>query len=116
MIETLGQMQDILDRFNLFKPEVINNTKIKKLMDIKRNFETTVAEMTEKEEEFVEQSKAKKPKIKVKGVVFSGVTIMFFNCATTVREKIDNAVFYLDEKYAEVAWVSLKDAKNIELD
>ncbi len=116
MTEALGHMQDILGRFNLFKPEVINNIKIKKLMDLKRSFESIIAEMSEKEEELVEQSRAKKPKIKVKGIVFSGVTVMFFNCASTVREKIDNAVFYLDEKYAEVAWVSLKDAKNFELD
>ncbi|MDR0454017.1 MAG: FapA family protein [Deferribacteraceae bacterium] len=114
MTETMDKMQDILGRFNLFKPEVLNNIKIKKLIDMKNNFESIISEMEDKEEELIEQSKAKNPKIKIKGIVFGGVTVMIFNCATTVREKISNAVFYLDEKYAEVAWVSLKDAKNIE--
>jgi uncharacterized protein (DUF342 family) len=115
LMEMLGQIQDMLGKFNLSRPDVINNTKIKNLQDLKRNFDTVIAEMGEYEEDYLSQSKAERPKIKVKGMVHSGVTVMFFNCSSTVREPIENAVFYLDEKYAEVAWVSLKDAKSIEM-
>jgi uncharacterized protein (DUF342 family) len=111
----LGQMQDVLGKFNLSKPEVINNPKIKKLQDLRRNFESVIGEMGDHEDELVSQSKADKPKIKVRGTVNSGITVMFFNCSSTVREPIENAVFYLDEKYAEVAWVSLKDVKHFDI-
>jgi uncharacterized protein (DUF342 family) len=114
LMEKLGQIQDMLGKFNLSRADVINNPKIKNLQDLKRNFESVIAEMGEYEEDYLTQSRADKPKIKIKGVVHSGVTVMFFNCSSTVREPIENAVFFLDEKYAEVAWVSLKDIKTIE--
>ncbi len=115
LVDMLGQMNDTLGKFNLSRPDVINNPKIKSLQDIKRNFEKTISDMGEQEDELVTQSRADKPKIKVKGMVNSGITVMFFNSSSTVRENIENVVFYLDEKYGEVAWVSLKDVKHFEM-
>lgn len=116
LTEMLKQIGDLLGKFNHSRPEVANNPKIKRLQDVRRNIEAMIGEMGDKEEELMENSRALKPKIKIRGTVYEGVTVAFFNCASTVREKIENAVFYLDDKYAEVAWVSLKEAKNFDLE
>ncbi|MDR2869507.1 MAG: hypothetical protein LBV04_03570, partial [Deferribacteraceae bacterium] len=68
----------------------------------------------EKEDELLDEARAEKPRIKVKGAVYEGITVSFFNSSSTIRERAENIVFYLDVKYKEVAWVSLKDANTID--
>ncbi|MDR2868852.1 MAG: FapA family protein, partial [Deferribacteraceae bacterium] len=50
LLETVTQINDLLKRFNLVRPEVANNPKIVKLQDMRRACEAVVAEMGEKED------------------------------------------------------------------
>jgi uncharacterized protein (DUF342 family) len=114
LIETLDQVNAALKKVDLQLPAVAENKAVKKLLEIRENLQTIIKDMHNKEDELMDGSKAKQPKIKVKGRTYEGVTIMIFNCGSTVRQFMENSVFYLNEKYAEVAWVSMKDVKEIE--
>ncbi|MDR2884322.1 MAG: FapA family protein [Deferribacteraceae bacterium] len=114
MVDTHEKINLALSRANMGIPEVRDSESVKNILEIKRNFETTIASMQEREALLEAESRAKRPKVKVRGRIYEGVTVMFFNAASTIREKMENAVFYLDEKYGEVAWISLKDKKEAE--
>jgi uncharacterized protein (DUF342 family) len=116
LAEKINEINELLKRFNLVRPDVANNPRILKLQDMRRVCEATIAKMTEKEEELTDSAKAKKPKVKIRGAAYEGITVNFFGSSSTLREKAENVVFYLDEKYGEVAFVSLKDVNKIETD
>ena len=50
----------------------------------------------------------------VKNKVYEGVTVMFYNVGAVVKEPMENMVFYYDDKYGEVAWISLKNANALD--
>jgi uncharacterized protein (DUF342 family) len=114
--ETLEKVNLALSRANMGIPEVRNSPAVKRAQEVKKSLEATIESMNEREAALELESRAKRPKVKVRGRIYEGVTVMFFNAASTIREKMENAVFYLDEKYGEVAWVSLKDAQSIEIE
>ena len=114
--ETLEQIAAALSKFDISREKVRNHPKIEKMFEVKKSLEVLSNDLNDREEWLIRENKAKNPKIKVREKVFEGVTVMFFNVASVVREQMSNVVFYLDEKYSEVAWVSLKDINTIEAD
>ncbi len=114
--ETLEQIDKALSQFDLSRDKIRSHPKVQKMLEVKGSLESLVQDLGEREDGLIKDNKAKNPKIKVKEKVFEGVTVMFFNVASVIREPMNNVVFYLDEKYSEVAWVSLKDINSIETD
>lgn len=114
--ETLEQIDVALSRFDLTREKIRSHPKIEKMFEVKSSLQTLTSDLSDREDWLIRDNRAKNPKVKVKENIFEGVTVMFFNVASVVREQMSNVVFYLDEKYGEVAWVSLKDIHSIETD
>lgn len=114
--ETLDQIDKALSQFDLSRDKIRSHPKVQKSLEVKASLDNLLRDLGAREDGLIKDNRAKNPKIKVKDKVFEGVTIMFFNVASVIREPMSNVVFYLDEKYSEVAWVSLKDINSIETD
>lgn len=116
LTDNLNKMRDLLSMFDLNNPKVAGSYKISKIVKLTERFEDLISQVTQKENELSVGSKADDPKVKVNKLVFEGVSLIFFNLTVTVKEMQENMVYYLNRKYNEIAWISLKDAQNIELE
>lgn len=112
--ETIERVDTALSRFNLKRPKVANHPKIIKMLEVKSSLSDLLQELDKREAKLIEENKAKSPRMKVKNKVFEGVTVMFYNVGAVVKEPMENMVFYYDEKYGEVAWISLKNANALD--
>lgn len=112
--ETIERVETALSRFNLDRPKIANHPKILKMQEVKESLGELIQELDEREAKLIKENKAKNPRMKVKNKVFEGVTVMFYNVGAVVKEPMENMVFYYDEKYGEVAWISLKNANALD--
>ena len=112
--ETIDRVDTALSRFNLTRPKIANHPKIIKMQEVKSSLGDLIVELDTREAKLIKENKAKNPRMKVKNKVFEGVTVMFYNVGAVVKESMDNMVFYYDEKYGEVAWISLKNANALD--
>lgn len=112
--ETIDRVDTALSRFNLKRPKIANHPKIIKMQEVKSSLGDLIVELDTREAKLIKENKAKNPRMKVKNKVFEGVTVMFYNVGAVVKESMDNMVFYYDEKYGEVAWISLKNANALD--
>ena len=112
--ETIERVDTALSRFNLKRPKIANHPKIIKMQEVKASLNDLIKELDTREAKLIKENKAKNPRMKVKNKVFEGVTVMFYNVGAVVKEPMDNMVFYYDEKYGEVAWISLKNANALD--
>ncbi len=112
--ETIERVDTALSRFNLKRPKVANHPKIVKMLEVKTSLSDLIDELDKRAAKLIEENKAKSPRMKVKNKVFEGVTVMFYNVGAVVKEPMENMVFYYDEKYGEVAWISLKNANALD--
>lgn len=113
--DTLLQVDVALGRFDLGQEKIKNHPKIKKMIEVKKNLDSLMQDLDSREQKLNTENKARSPRIKVKGRVFEGLTVSFFGVSTTIKEQLDSIVFYYDEKFCEVSWVSLKNINSIEL-
>ena len=111
---TIERVDTALSRFNLDRPKVANHPKIIKMLEVKSSLSDLLNELDKREAKLIEENKAKSPRMKVKNKVFEGVTVMFYNVGAVVKEPMENMVFYYDDKYGEVAWISLKNANALD--
>ncbi len=88
--------------------------EIVKMLEVKTSLSDLIDELDKRAAKLIEENKAKSPRMKVKNKVFEGVTVMFYNVGAVVKEPMENMVFYYDEKYGEVAWISLKNANALD--
>ncbi len=107
-------LEGTLSGFDLTRPKILAHPKIEKLLAAQNEIIEVLEIMRTKREELVDEMRARQPKIKVKNKMFDGITIKFFNVSIVMKEELDNVVFYYDDKYQEVAWVSMKNAASIE--
>lgn len=112
--ETIDRVDKALSRFNLDRPKVANHPKIIKMLEVKTSLNDLIDELDKREARLIQENKAKSPRMKVKNRVYEGVTVMFYNVGAVVKEPMENMIFYYDEKYGEVAWVSLKNANALD--
>ncbi len=112
--ETIERVDTALSRFNLNRPKIANHPKIIKMLEVKSSLGELITELDKREAKLIEENKAKSPRMKVKNKVFEGVTVMFYNVGAVVKEPMENMVFYYDDKYGEVAWISLKNANALD--
>lgn len=107
--ETIERVDTALSRFNLKRPKIANHPKIIKMQEVKSSLNDLLMDLDNREAKLIEENKAKNPRMKVKNKVFEGITVMFYNVGAVVKEPMENMVFYYDEKYSEVAWISLQN-------
>ena len=112
--ETIERVDTALSRFNLKRPKIANHPKIIKMQEVKSSLSDLIVELDTREAKLIKENKAKNPRMKVKNKDFEGLTFMFYNVGAVVKESMDNMVFYYDEKYGEVAWISLKNANALD--
>ena len=107
--ETIERVDKALSRFNLTRPKVLEHPKIQKMLEVKNSLNDLLLALDKREEELIIENKAEKPKIKVKNMVYDGIVLLFYNVSYVVKEKMENMVFYYDEKFDEVSCVSLSN-------
>lgn len=111
---TLDRIELALSKFDLTRQKIAKHPKIVKMVEVQSSLRDVLNELDKREEKLIIENKAKSPRMKVKNKVYEGVTVMFYNVGATVKEPMENMIFYYDEKYGEVAWVSLKDVNGLE--
>lgn len=111
---TLERIDLALSKFDLTRQKIAKHPKIVKMAEVQSSLRDLLNDLDKREEKLILENKAKNPRMKVKNRVYEGVTVMFYNVGATVKEPMENMVFYYDEKYSEVAWVSLKDVNGLE--
>ncbi len=112
--ETIERIETALSRFNLSRPKIAGHPKILKMQEVRKSLEDLILELDAREAKLIEENKAKNPRLKVKNKVYEGITVMFYNVGVVVKEPMENMVFYYDEKYGEVAWISLKNVNALD--
>lgn len=113
--DTLLHVDVALGRFDLGQTKIATHPKIQKMMEVKKNLESLINDLEKKEEKLLMENKAKSPRVKAKGRVFEGLSVTFYDVTTVVKEELESVVFYFDDKFSEVAWISLKNINSIEL-
>lgn len=113
--DTLLHVDVALGRFDLGQPKIKSHPKILKMLEVKDNLNLLMKDLADREDKLTSENKARNPRVKVKGRVFEGLSLTFFDTTLVVKQELENVVFYYEEKFDEIAWVSLKNIGSIEL-
>ena len=114
IIEAINKVSEALSGIDLKSKAVLSNPKVIKLLEYKKDLlnkkNLSITEITE----IKRKMRHPKPKIKVKNTVFEGVTIQIYDKKLKVKEQLENVLFFLEPKYEDIGWISLKEVNDID--
>lgn len=112
--QAIEKASEALSKVDLKSRAVISNPKIIKLLEYKKELLNKKEEVLREIENLKRQLRFKKPKIRVKDTVFEGVIIQMYEKKLKIRERMESVLFFLEPKYEDIGWISLKEVDNFE--
>lgn len=112
--EAINKVSEALSGLDLKSKAVLSNPKVIKLLQYKKSLLEKKNDLVNKIIELKKKTRHPKPKIKVKNTVFEGVTIQIYDKKVKIRERMENMLFFLEPKYEDIGWISLKEVSDIE--
>lgn len=76
---------------------------------MRKQIDAKIQGVEEKMQKLIKEAHHPKPKLKVTGTLFGGVDIQIYREKVSVRENKKNVVYYFDDKYQQIKFVSLED-------
>lgn len=107
--ENKSKIDEFLGSVNLKKKEVLANPKVRQLIMMRKQIDAKLADVKEKMQQLIKEAHHPRPKLKVIGTLFSGLDVQIYREKYTVRENVKNVVFYFEDKYQQIKFVSLED-------
>lgn len=107
--ENKAKIDEFLGSVNLKKKEVLANPKVRQLITMRKQIDAKIQGVEEKMQKLIKEAHHPKPKLKVTGTLFGGVDIQIYREKVSVRENKKNVVYYFDDKYQQIKFVSLED-------
>lgn len=112
-ISNINKIDEVLKNINLKDEKVKNNENVKKMLLMRKKLGQKIETIKNEINEYKNKIFNKKAKIRVKGVVYSGVDIKICEAYTKVNESMREVLFFLEPKYNQVGWVSLEGLDEI---
>ncbi|PLX68137.1 MAG: hypothetical protein C0603_08485 [Denitrovibrio sp.] len=107
--ESKGKIDEFLGSVNLKSKEVLANPKVRQLITMRKQIDKKVADVDEKMKKLIKEAHHPKPKLKVTGELFGGLDVQIYREKVTVRENQKNVVYFFEDKYQQIKFVSLED-------
>lgn len=105
---------EVLSQVNLKSKEALANPKVLKLLEYQKELLIRRDTLFQEIEDLKKRLKYPKPRIRVKGTVFEGVVIQIYGKKIRVKERLESVVFFIEPKYEDIGWISLKEVGGLE--
>ena len=105
--KSMNEMKAVLSKLDLTDPNIINNPKVKKILDAIKVLKTRLPAIQEKYNEHKKKSVNIDAIITINGVIHPGVTIKFIDSFMTVPTEMSKVKFYYDKLSSEIKFVNL---------
>jgi len=105
---------EVLSQVNLKSKAAITNPKVVKLLEYQKELLQRRDALFQEIDGLKRRLRYYKPRIRVKGTVYGGVTIQMYGKKLKVKEKMESIVFFLEPKYEDIGYVSLKEVGDLE--
>lgn len=107
--ENKAKIDEFLGSVNLKKKEVLANPKVRQLITMRKQIDAKITDVQEKMQKLIKEAHHPRPKLKVMGTLFGGLDVQIYREKVTVRENVKNVVYFFDDKYQQIKFVSLED-------
>lgn len=104
---SLNQMKDVLSKINLSDPAVVNNPKIKKILEAMAILKKRFPLLTDRYNDYKRLSYDKSATITVEGNIVAGVKIRISDSQLILTSDMSNVKFYYDKESKEISFMSL---------
>jgi len=107
--ENKAKIDEFLGSVNLKSKEVLANPKVRQLITMRKQIDAKLADVDKQMKDLIKEAHFPRPKLKVKGTVFGGLDVQIYREKVTVRENQQNVVYYFEDKYQQIKFVTLED-------
>lgn len=107
--ENKAKIDEFLGSVNLKKKEVLANPKVRQLITMRKQIDAKIADVEAKMKQLVKEAHHPRPKLKVIGELYAGLDVQIYREKVTARENLKNVVYYFEDKYQQIKFVSLED-------
>jgi uncharacterized protein (DUF342 family) len=107
--ENKAKIDEFLGSVNLKSKEVLANLKVRQLITMRKQIDAKIEAVEASMKALIKEAHHPKPKLKVAGTLFGGLDVQIYREKLTVRENQKNVVFYFDDKYQQIKFISLED-------
>jgi len=104
-----AKIDEFLGSVNLKSKEVLANPKVRQLITMRKQIDSKIADVEAKMKKLIKEAHHPRPKLKVTGELFGGLDVQIYREKLTVRENQKNVVYYFDDKFQQIKFVSLED-------
>jgi len=108
-IENKAKIDEFLGSVNLKKKEVLANPKVRQLITMRKQIDAKVADVEAKMQKLIKEAHHPRPKLKVLRDLHGGLDVQIYREKLTVRENQKNVVYFFEDKYQQIKFVSLED-------
>lgn len=107
--ENKAKIDEFLGSVNLKSKEVLANPKVRQLITMRKQIDAKLVDVDKQMKELIREAHHPRPKLKVKGTLYGGLDVQIYREKLTVRENQQNVVYYFEDKYQQITFVSLED-------
>ncbi|MGA1845489.1 DUF342 domain-containing protein [Deferribacter abyssi] len=107
-VQNLEKIDETIKQLNLKDENVYKNKKVKQMLELRKNIIIKIEGIKKNIQMLKNNIYNEKAKVRVKGIIHSGINIQIYNASTKVIEEIKNGLFFLEPNYNQVGWVSLE--------
>ncbi|PLX70708.1 MAG: hypothetical protein C0602_04165 [Denitrovibrio sp.] len=107
--ENKAKIDEFLGSVDLKKKEVLANPKVRQLITMRKQIDAKIADVEKSMQKLIKEAYHPKPKLKVTGTLFGGLNVQIYREKVAVRENQKNVVYYFDDKYQQIKFISLED-------
>jgi len=107
--ENKAKIDEFLGSVNLKSKEVLANPKVRQLITMRKQIDSKIAETEQQMQKLIKEAHHPKPKFKVTGTLYGGMEVQIYREKVSVRENQKNVVYFFDDKYQQIQFVSMED-------
>jgi len=104
---SFSHMKDAISKLNLNDPNVVNNPKIKKILETMAILKNRLPMLTDKCTEYKNRSYDKSAIISVEGTIVAGVKVKIIDSQMVLTSDMNKVKFYYDKATSEIKFTNL---------
>ncbi|WP_022851721.1 DUF342 domain-containing protein [Limisalsivibrio acetivorans] len=110
--KNLEKVEEFLGKLDTTNKEILKNPKVKQLLILRKQILENIKKTDEQIQKLIRSAHHSRPRIKVMKTMYEGLEVQFFREKLTMREKDSKVLFFYDDKYERIAWVSMEDKES----
>ncbi|XOB65780.1 DUF342 domain-containing protein [Deferribacteres bacterium DY0037] len=107
--ENKAKIDEFLGSVNLKSKEVLTNPKVRQLITMRKQIDAKITDVDEQMKTLIKNAHHPRPKLKVAKELYGGLDVQIYREKLNIRENQKNVVYYFEDKYQQIAHVSLED-------